>query len=85
MARSMRLRSASFRDDWGDRGVLSGESTSAASFLSGVATGSGTRPGGASSESLPSKNISISASRTKDTLLGGDGGGLCWPGRLNLA
>ena len=85
MARSMRLRSASFRDDWGDRGVFRGESTSAASFFSGVATGRGTRPGGASSESLPSKNISMSASRTKDTLLGGDGGGLSWPGRLNLA
>ena len=85
MARSMRLRSASFRDDWGDRGVFRGESTSAASFFRGVATGSGTRPGGASSESLPSRKISISASLTKDTRLGGDGGGLSWPGRLNLA
>ena len=85
MALSIRRRSASFRDDWGDRGVLSGESTSAASFLSGVATGRGTRPGGASSESLPSKKISMSASRTKDTRLGGDGGGLSWPGLENLA
>ena len=27
----------------------------------------------------------LAASRTKDTRLGGDGGGLSWPGRLNLA
>ena len=85
MARSMRLLRASFRDDWGDRGVLRGESTSAASFFRGVATGSGTRPGGASSLSLPSRKISMSASLTNDTRLGGDGGGLSWPGLENLA